>query len=1316
MSTDKRTIEVILTAKDSGYSSTLENAGKKTKKTNEEVAKISPLAAAAAGKLGTVAMGLAGVGIAAAGFLTLATSKTMAFDKEMSRAFAAVRGTQDDTVEGYERMRKAALEAGATSVYTSNQAAQAMTELIKAGRSASDVVGGELDAALDLAASDGLDLAYAAELMASGMTMFERTGADAAQVADTLAAGAGLAAGGVGDLGEALKYAGSGAANSNMTIQETVGLLASLANNGMKGSMAGTALTGILRNLKTPTAEAKKQLQEINLEVYDAQGNFKGLTPMLEELAGRLDGMSEKDRDRVLSNIFDVRALNAAIPLLRDANTHLADGTTELDRMQSEVGQTGYAAGQAATMLDNLAGDWEHLTGAMETAFITSQDGFTDMARNTVQGITAIVRAYNELPAPIKNATTIATVGLSGIALAGAGMIKAAEYGKRLRDSLVAVGIEGRKATRLVKGVGAAGAGIGIALAVGLAVFSHFAEKAQESKDRVAELAKTFNVVNGNAQMTDSTLKSILDTLRAYGSGSWFDGKTLGEYLDMSGVSTADTVKAITGTDEAFQKFMDNSRESIRQWRTENPGGWFEPDAAGLQAQFKDAMEEQRNEYKRSQEEAEALKAANNSLGTSYTNLGDAQRDATQTFDPLEAGTSAVAEEVKAAKDAVKAYIEALYGLRDAQSGLIGSESSMEAAIDNAKTAIEEKNLATLKGKDINDLNNATVRQANDALRGIADQARNYGAALLEQGYSQEWANSQSELAAAQIMAQAREWGLAEDDALDFAEAVTGIPQNRIVEITVKGARAAEAVLEDVETGVYDIPEEKLINVTAAIATGDMKKVQEELKGLPEEQQLDILTTLKDEGFKGADKEWEKLNKKLAKKLNINVDGKNAKQIAREVKAELDKLKDKTVNIRANYISKEYGSRPGAATGGKLSGPGTGTSDSIPINVSDGEWVIRQRSAAYYGDGIMSRINSGSIPRERLGYASGGKVSAAARAELLRDLRVEIRRGNISESVLSGSGLNVIDTLLRWAQDTNLSSTSRRGLASAATKYEAQLTKLYDQLDAANEKVSQLEQVYDSIKSTLGRFDLGTSLASTFTENRDSLGNVWYTENKATAASIASAATAKAAQLKAFAGKLSELQKAGASAAVLNDIASLGAEQGIPVADAFLQDKSSIATMNQAYADIEAFSGAAAQAVTEASYAGGLAAAQGFQEGLEKQLGTIGSALANELAKALGYRVSGTSLVKRAGGGPTYAGQPYLVGEKSAEIRVDSTNGYILNREQAIAALRGGNQAQTNIVQYNINGMQINPTFEETAVLVGFARKAEQYRNARGRH
>src|SRR5690606_18411973 len=225
-----------------------DNLGKKIKRTGQEGKRDLDQLATTAGLFGAALVGVAGAAIYAAA----------KFDKQMSEV-SAVAGA---TSEQMDELRQAALDAGEATVFSATEAAQAEAELAKAGISAADILGGALTGALDLAAAGSLDLAQAAEIAAAAMNTFDLKGQDVGHIADVLAAAANKSSAGVEDLGQGLQQVGLIAAQVDLTLEETVGLLAAFADRGLKGSDGATSLKTALLRLAAPTGKAKEMMDE----------------------------------------------------------------------------------------------------------------------------------------------------------------------------------------------------------------------------------------------------------------------------------------------------------------------------------------------------------------------------------------------------------------------------------------------------------------------------------------------------------------------------------------------------------------------------------------------------------------------------------------------------------------------------------------------------------------------------------------------------------------------------------------------------------------------------------------------------------------------------------------------------------------------------------------------------------------------------------------------------------------------------------------------------------------------------------------------
>lgn len=398
-----RSVSVTLQARVQGFNAGFQAARDNVRAFNSELAK-SEQKRAALNELG----GIAGrVGLAAGAGMAFAVKKAADFEQAMSSVDAATH----ESAGNMDRLREAALKAGAETVYSATEAAGAIEALAKAGVSTNDVLRGGLDGALALAAAGQVDVAFAAEAAASAMTQFSLSGKDVPHIADLLAAAAGKAQGEVTDMAQALNQSGLIASQAGLSIEETTGALAAFASAGLMGSDAGTSFKTMLMSMDGNSNKAAKAIEHFGISAYDAQGEFIGLEKYAGRLHDRLKDLSSQERNRVLKNVFGTDAIRAANILYRQGADGIGDWIEKVD-------EQGYAADTAARKLDNLKGDLEALGGALETAFIGTGSGAQGPLRDLTQGLTDMVNVYNKAPQGVKDTTGAL---LTFLALAGTG-------------------------------------------------------------------------------------------------------------------------------------------------------------------------------------------------------------------------------------------------------------------------------------------------------------------------------------------------------------------------------------------------------------------------------------------------------------------------------------------------------------------------------------------------------------------------------------------------------------------------------------------------------------------------------------------------------------------------------------------------------------------------------------------------------------------------------------------------------------------------------------------------------------------------------
>jgi TP901 family phage tail tape measure protein len=427
-----RTVGVRLTAEVSDYQRKMREAGRATRDFQAEMDK-----AAKGGQLDAVADGAAVAGIALLGMAGAAVKLSMDYEKAMSAVGAATRASSAEM----DQLREATLQAGKDTQYSATKAAEATTELAKAGVATADILGGGLDGALDLAAAGQLDVAEAAETAASAMVQFKLKGKDIPHVADLLAAAAGKAQGTVHDMGMALNQAGLVAAQTGLTIEETTGGLAAFASAGLTGSDAGTSFKQMLLMLQAPSGKTKELMDELGISAYDSSGQFIGLAALAQQLRDKMAKLTPELRANAMAQIFGADAV-------RGASILYEQGGKGIDEWITKVNDAGFASETAAKLTDNLAGDLERLKGSLETLAIESGGGANSGLRVIAKSAEALVDEIGQLPPAVTGTMTVLAALSGGLMLGAAGWVKMRRSNADALEELRGTGPAGEKAAR----------------------------------------------------------------------------------------------------------------------------------------------------------------------------------------------------------------------------------------------------------------------------------------------------------------------------------------------------------------------------------------------------------------------------------------------------------------------------------------------------------------------------------------------------------------------------------------------------------------------------------------------------------------------------------------------------------------------------------------------------------------------------------------------------------------------------------------------------------------------------------------------------
>ncbi|WP_165909182.1 MULTISPECIES: phage tail tape measure protein [unclassified Rathayibacter] len=742
--------------------------------------------------------GISAVGLAAGAGIAVAVTKFAEFDQQMSFVQAATH----ETAGNMDLLRQAAVDAGASTVYSATEAGGAIEELAKAGISTTDVLAGGLSGSLDLAAAGGLEVADAATIAATALTQFGLAGSDIPHVADLLAAGAGKAQGSVEDLGAALNQSGLVADQTGLTIEETTGTLAAFAAAGLTGSDAGTSFKTMLQALTPTSGEAKEKMDELGISAYDAQGNFIGMEKFAGVLANSLSGLSVEQQNAAMKTIFGADAVRAASVVFEN-------GAEGIGTWIDAVDDSGYAADTAAQRLDNLMGDLEGLGGAFDSVMIGIGESADGGLRTIVQMATGIVQAFTNLSTPSKDLALGMGLLVTAFGLTGGAALVAIPKIVAFRTALTTLGTEAPKTAAAVGMVGKAFGALALVAVADWAArsTSDLVQMGQEAigvRATVDGLAKSLSSVSA----TPDTIRKQFD-IRIAGIESGVSGLSqltnLGGLSDLTrnfkdfgadladhlpvlklfGNGTADTTRRVKDMDAALAQLVaagntkqaavawkelqaqtDGSKEALQKLRDLFPQ--YTSSAQGAANATTGLTSEQADAAVVTKENEDALSALSGAATDAQTDIS-ALADAISNFGSTTLNANAAAREFQAAIDA---QVETLQKQRDAYAEANGTLDGFNASLD----------IGTTEG-----------RENQAALDAIAQSAFNTASATLQQTGSQEQATEAIKQGRAALIDALAQFGITGQAAENYANNLHLIPEDVATAVELSGVAAAEA-------------------------------------------------------------------------------------------------------------------------------------------------------------------------------------------------------------------------------------------------------------------------------------------------------------------------------------------------------------------------------------------------------------------------------------------------------------------------------------------------------------------------------------------
>lgn len=702
-------------------------------------------------KSALIASGMTAAGLAVAAFGVAAVKMAADFDQQMS----TVQANTGATSAQMDQLRAAAIEAGASTVYSASDSADAINDLGKAGMSVTDILTGGLSGALNLAASDGMAVGDAAEYMANALSMFHLKGSQASQVADTLAAGAGKAVGNVSDFGEALNNCGAQANSFGVNIQETTGVLALFAQNGTIGAEAGTQLNSMLMKLAAPSTEASNTMKELGISAYDAQGHFVGMAKFAGQLQKAEKNLTDEQRNQANATIFGSYAIKAA-------NYLYEAGESGVNKWTKAVSESGYAAEQAAAKNNNLKGDLENLGGSMESLMISVGEGAQGPLRKMVQGLDTLVDAFAGLPSGAQQTIVVmaSLVGVFGAVHKAAGNLNgststmanniglAIDPIQRVKTALgsaqtafqmfrassmsaseqmAAFGTTASKAQLKTAGFKAVGSSVmsllggpwGIALTVAGAALSAFISRQQKAKEATEQLQSALE----SGSDISSTIADSYQKMN-------FAGASMTHWMSEAKVSLTDMTSAAMGNKTATDKVNAALKEYGKQGHSQ----------LAVAQKMRDSIKDEAKAYQEAKEQTKQKAAATKNAVDADGKSASAAKDAANANKEL--GSSAAG-----ASDEIDDLVKSLFGLESGNLTADQAVDQLNQKIGELSDTCKDNGVVFDQSGNLLDRFSEKGTKTKQALEDIASSAQNAAEKILKQGENTNFSSGEIERA-----------------------------------------------------------------------------------------------------------------------------------------------------------------------------------------------------------------------------------------------------------------------------------------------------------------------------------------------------------------------------------------------------------------------------------------------------------------------------------------------------------------------------------------------------------------------------------------
>lgn len=336
------------------------------------------------------------------------------FEEQMAKVSSISGATGNDLKELSNLARK----MGKETKFSASEAAEGLQYMAMAGWDNKQMAAG-LEPILNLAIASGEELGTTSDIVTDAITAFGLKAEDTAHFTDVLATASNSANTNVSILGESFKYVAPIAGAMGYSIEDTSVALGLMANAGIKGSKAGTALSNAFMRLNAPTKSVQSAMDNLNLSMLDSEGNMKPLRSVMDDLRGSMKNLSRDQKILYAEQMFGKEAAGGMLAII-DASAE------DYDKLAKSIDNAqGATERMRKIMEDTLGGDWDKLKSSASEAMIQTFEMIKEPLRNALQAVTKLMDKFNSLPEETKGKILklVGNLALVGPAILGVGKV-----------------------------------------------------------------------------------------------------------------------------------------------------------------------------------------------------------------------------------------------------------------------------------------------------------------------------------------------------------------------------------------------------------------------------------------------------------------------------------------------------------------------------------------------------------------------------------------------------------------------------------------------------------------------------------------------------------------------------------------------------------------------------------------------------------------------------------------------------------------------------------------------------------------------------